>query len=132
MSDFFDPAAKEICSVGELVEFVTDQYEERKRIIWFRGHSTATWQVQPSLWRSYTPEQERNFLRMFVQQGAFTIHSDTAPLNRRPTHSKYLLPLLIKAANVQKMAKQIHACGIVRGDIFPDLQSLAEEFKGLP
>jgi FRG domain len=251
MSDFFDPAAKEISSVGELVEFVTGEYAKRKRIIWFRGHSIATWHVQPLLWRSYTPEHERNFttrfrcraairltsspshddyagwlslmqhyglptrlldwtrspfvaayfavspyldctvetqdaaiwmlwphdlnvaegfedlthpidsntsrqmlepafknrdendkvlavmavetdLRMFVQQGAFTIHSDRTPLNRRPTHREYLLPLLIKAANVQKMAEQIHACGIVRGDIFPDLQSLAEEFKGLP
>ncbi len=40
--------------------------------------------------------------------------------------------VLIKAANVRDMADQIRACGIVRGDIFPDLQHLAEEFKGLP
>jgi hypothetical protein len=73
-----------------------------------------------------------NDLRMFVQQGAFTIHSDREPLNWRSNHRDYLLPLLIKAANVREMAYQIRACGMVRGDIFPDLQHLAEEFKGLP
>ena len=65
MSDFFDPAAKEIGSLGELVEFVTGRYDDRTRIIWFRGHSTAAWYVQPSLWRSYTPKDERNFKARF-------------------------------------------------------------------
>src|SRR4051794_40731634 len=35
--------------------------------------------------------------RMFIQQGAFTIHSYTGALNQRPGNSRYLVSLIIPA-----------------------------------
>jgi len=95
--------------------------------------------IQPAF-RSTVPENGRVIatmavetdIRMFVQQGAFTIHSDRMPLNRRPGNGRYLVPLLIEAAHVRRMAWEIRICGITRGDIFPDLSNLADELKGLP
>ena len=69
-------------------------------------------------------------MRMFVQQGAFTIHSETDALNKRQGHSQYLAPLLIKAENVRRMADELYASGFRKGDIFPDLTNLADELKG--
>jgi hypothetical protein len=70
-------------------------------------------------------------MRMFVQQGAFTIHSEPSALNKREGHSRYLTPLLIKADNVGRMAAELHCSGFRRGDIYPDLTNLADELKGL-
>jgi len=247
---------KKITSLGDLISHVTYALSERNNVIWFRGHKVATWELRPSLWRDYTPAEERNFtnrfrsraairrpvsprrddyagwlslmqhytlptrlldwtrspliaayfavtayapkdvepkdaiiwmlwphwlnvregfedltypidsntslkmlepafkggeennkvmavmavehdLRMFVQQGAFTIHSERAPLNERNEGYEYrgipyLQPLLIEKEHVHRMALEVHACSIVRGDIFPDLQSLAEEYRIIP
>jgi hypothetical protein len=71
-----------------------------------------------------------NDLRMFVQQGCFTIHSDTTPLNLRADDRSYLTPILIPAANVRGLAFEVDVCGFRRGDIFPDLGHLADELKG--
>jgi hypothetical protein len=70
-------------------------------------------------------------LRMFVQQGAFTIHSDRAPLNMREGHSRYLTPLLVEKEHVARMAWEINIAGIRKGDIFPDLNNLADELVGI-
>jgi hypothetical protein len=94
--------------------------------------------IQPAF-RSTIPENKKvlavmaveNDLRMFVQQGAFTIHSDRTPLNKREGHSRYLVPLLIEAQYVAQLAWEVHISGIRRGDIFPDLTNLADELKGL-
>jgi hypothetical protein len=71
-----------------------------------------------------------NDLRMFVQQGCFTIHSDTVPLNRRNNQHKYLSSIVIPAAHIRQIAFEVHACGFRKGDIFPDLGHLADELKG--
>ena len=70
-------------------------------------------------------------MRMFVQQGAFTIHSEPGGLNKREGHSRYLIPLLVKADSVGRMAAELHCSGFRRGDIYPDLTNLADELKGL-
>ena|GEM_PF-1009449 len=70
-------------------------------------------------------------LRMFVQQGAFTIHSYRRPLNRRPGHEEYLSALIIPAERVKDLAFQIDVCGFRKGDIFPDLEHLAAELKSV-
>jgi len=71
-------------------------------------------------------------MRMFVQQGAYTIHAARDPLNARKGHSQYLKPLLIPATAVQQLALEIFACGFRRGDLFPDLANLADEIMGVP
>ncbi|MBV1800610.1 FRG domain-containing protein [Siccirubricoccus sp. G192] len=70
--------------------------------------------------------------RMVVQQGAFTVHSDRKPLNTRLGHEKYLFKFCIPAKCVQRMALEIQACSITRGEIFPDFANLADELRGLP
>jgi hypothetical protein len=95
--------------------------------------------IQPAF-RSTVPENGKvlavmaveSDIRMFVQQGAFTIHSDRIPLNRKINSSRYLTPLVIEAADVSRFAWEIDIAGIRRGDIFPDLANLADELKGLP
>jgi hypothetical protein len=65
-------------------------------------------------------------MRMFVQQGAFTIHAARDALNERKGHSQYLKPLLIPAEAVQQVAWETFACGFRRGDLFPDLAKLQQ------
>ena len=241
-----------ITSVGDLAEHIVQRVQSTNRILWFRGHRCANWNVTPAIWRDYDKEQERNFtnrfrsraatryqslpdydnsaiwlslmqhyglptrlldwtrsplvaayfalekyiydksiepedasiwvlephvlnaleglgdvtpsidahmcaqmllpafshradennkvlavmaaerdMRMFVQQGCFTIHSDTHPLNQRSEKENYLTELTIPADCVKKMAFEIDVCGFRKGDIFPDLGHLAEELKGI-
>jgi hypothetical protein len=71
-------------------------------------------------------------MRLFVQQGAFTIHAARDDLNTRKGHSSFLIPILIPANAVRNIAWEIVACGFRRGDLFPDLANLADELKGAP
>ena len=70
-------------------------------------------------------------MRMVVQQGCFTIHSYTRPLDRRRGSAKYLTELRIPAKYVKSMAIEVDVCGFRKGDIFPDLGHLADELKGI-
>ena len=70
-------------------------------------------------------------LRMFVQQGCFTIHSYRGSLSERENQTEYLSGFRIPAQRVRDLAKQLDVCGFRKGDIFPDLQNLADEFKGI-
>lgn len=69
--------------------------------------------------------------RMFVQQGCFTIHSYQGPLNGRQGHEEYLSCLTVPAHKVRELAVELDVCGFRKGDMFPDLGHLADEFKGL-
>jgi hypothetical protein len=69
-------------------------------------------------------------LRMFVQQGCFTIHSYKEPLNKQRDNQEFLSAFIIPADKVRKMAFSIDVCGFRKGDIFPDLEHLADEFRG--
>jgi hypothetical protein len=66
-------------------------------------------------------------MRMFVQQGCFTIHSDRTPLNLRPDSQRYLTKLTIPAESLRRVALEIDICGFRKGDLFPDLAELANE-----
>ena len=68
-------------------------------------------------------------LRMFVQQGCFTIHSSQVALNRTQGHSRFLHPVIVDADHIPRMAQEIHSCGFRQGDIYPDLGNLADELK---
>ena len=243
---------KEVESIGELIDILADRILSDNRILWFRGHRSSTWDVQPTIWRDYNKIDERNFtnrfrsrartryeafpdydngagwlslmqhyglptrlldwtrsplialyfalekyiydkkadvedasiwvlephklnklenlgdvtpsidahvcesmlspafshraeennkvfavmaaesdLRMFVQQGCFTIHSCNISLNKREGHEEYLSELKISADRVRDISFAIDVCGFRKGDIFPDLQHLADELKGI-
>ncbi len=66
-------------------------------------------------------------LRMFIQQGCFTIHSDKTALNSRKGSSEYLTKLTIPAETILSFAKEVEICGLRKGDIYPDLDNLANE-----
>jgi hypothetical protein len=68
-------------------------------------------------------------LRMFVQQGCFTIHSARAPLNKLEGHAELLWRIAIEAMHVPRMAHQIQLCGLRQGDLLPDLGNLAQELR---
>jgi hypothetical protein len=68
-------------------------------------------------------------MRMFVQQGCFTIHSRQDALNSEQGHSDFLRPIVIRSDWVPRAALEIAACGFRQGDIYPDLGNLADELK---
>lgn len=241
-----------IDSIGALVQAITERVRSDNQILWFRGHHSSSWDVQPSIWRDYDKPAERNFtnrftsragtryerlpdyddaagrlslmqhyglptrlldwtrspliaayfalekyiygyppqaddasiwvlephklnvnegfgdvtppidahmckpmltpafthrdrennkvmavmaaerdLRMFVQQGCFTIHSYRKPLNKRKGHEEYLSEVRIPSKVVREIAFSVDVCGFRKGDIFPDLEHLAGELKGI-
>lgn len=68
-------------------------------------------------------------LRMFIQQGCFTIHSDRNALNLRKEPERYLTKFRIPAQSIQSFADEVEACGLRKGDIFPDLDHLSAELQ---
>ena len=66
-------------------------------------------------------------LRMFVQQGCFTIHSTGTALNKIEGHSRFLRHVVLDGQRIPDMAREIHSCGFRQGDMFPDLGHLAGE-----
>jgi FRG domain len=68
-------------------------------------------------------------MRIFVQQGCFTVHSSPMALNRTPGNSEYLRTVIIAEEDAARMALEISACGFRQGDVFPDLGNLAQELK---
>ena len=237
-------------SIGELIDHIlTDVFLGRKPL-WFRGQRSATWSVEPSIWRQYDTDSERNFtnrfrsraatryqtlpdydndaiwlslmqhyglptrlldwtrspliavyfaveeylyearsqfedaciwildphalnklewgenitpsidahmcedmlrpafshradetnkvmavmaaeqdMRMFVQQGCFTIHSNQAPLNSLEGSEKFLEKVIIPAECIWFVAQQVDVAGFRKGDIYPDLGNLAIELR---
>ncbi|WP_213008159.1 FRG domain-containing protein [Paractinoplanes toevensis] len=68
-------------------------------------------------------------LRMFVQQGCFTIHSDPTALNRLNRNAEFIEKLTVPAADIAGLAHEVSVCGFREGDIFPDLGHLAQELR---
>jgi hypothetical protein len=66
-------------------------------------------------------------MRMFVQQGAFTIHPGPGALNDHPSADEFLSQIVIPAESRQSFAREVDLCGFRQGDIFPDLGHLADE-----
>ena len=68
-----------------------------------------------------------NDMRMFAQQGCFTIHSHRTPLNQKAESDRYLTRLTIPGDNLKQIALEVDVFGLRRGDLFPDLAELAIE-----
>jgi hypothetical protein len=67
--------------------------------------------------------------RIQMQQGAFTIHSNRAPINSLPGCDNWLRKLIIKSSNVLSFLNELEILGIRKSNLFPDLTSLASELK---
>ncbi len=68
-------------------------------------------------------------LRMFVQQGAFTIHSTTKPLEEMSFSKGVLYKICFPSAAVVRIAQELAVSGFRKGDIYPDLQNLATDLS---
>jgi len=67
--------------------------------------------------------------RMFVQQGCFTVHSADLPIEEIQLPEHVLTKVKIPAECVQQLSFDVELCGFRRGDLFPDLQNLADELR---
>lgn len=68
-------------------------------------------------------------MRMFVQQGAFTIHNTSTPLDALPLNGSPMKKIVVAAAGVHSVANELAVCGFRKGDIYPDLQNLARDLS---
>lgn len=70
-------------------------------------------------------------LKMLTQQGAFTVHVMDKPLNEMPGCDDWLKKLVIPAACVPDVAKELGVLGFRLADLFPDLRNLAREITNM-
>ena len=69
--------------------------------------------------------------RMQVQQGAFTVHASEIALNHIKGNEKWLYQFVIPAEEIKPMAREQDIMGFTRGSLFPDLDNLAIELRGI-
>jgi hypothetical protein len=93
--------------------------------------------LEPAFYRATEEDQKvvaamasETDIRMFVQQGCFTIHSYPNSLDSSTFYSKFLTKVVVPACSIRRLAFEIDICGFRKGDIYPDLQNLANELKG--
>lgn len=68
-------------------------------------------------------------LRMYVQQGVFTVHTSREPLEDLQDAASWLARMEIPARECRRVADELTCLGFRRGDIFPDLDNLSAELK---
>ena len=56
---------KTVQSIGDIVTTVLERVRSDNRVLWFRGHRCAGWDVQTTIGRRYNNEDERNFTNRF-------------------------------------------------------------------
>jgi hypothetical protein len=69
-------------------------------------------------------------LRMLIQQGAFTVHASSTPLNKIDGCETRLRKFVIPTEALPSFARELQLLGLRRGDLFPDLDNLARELRG--
>jgi len=69
--------------------------------------------------------------RMQMQQGAFTVHTSEIALNNIPGNEDWLYKVIIPAVAIKPMARELDIMGFTRASLFPDLDNLALELKGI-
>jgi hypothetical protein len=70
-------------------------------------------------------------MRMFVQQGQFTVHVTDQALNQMAGSDGWLRKIKIPADAVPQMARELDLLGVRLADIFPDLENLAKEITNM-
>jgi len=64
-------------------------------------------------------------MRMFVQQGAFTVHQLKEPIESFQWASDVVMKIEIDREYVHSFAAAVSRCGLRKGDVYPDLDSLS-------
>lgn len=70
-------------------------------------------------------------MRMFVQQGQFTVHVTNQELNKMAGSENWLRKVKIPVEVVSQVALELDLLGIRLADIFPDLENLARELTNM-
>jgi len=67
--------------------------------------------------------------RMIMQQSAFTVHSEQAPLEEKFKIDKWLIKLEIPQKSIFEIATELEINGFTISNIYPDLDNLSTEIK---
>ena len=70
-------------------------------------------------------------VRIFSQQGCFTIHTTGKPLQQSHRSNEYLSRIIIPGRHVKNIAKELVLCGFRKSTIFPDLVNLSRDLRAL-
>src|SRR5262249_17218116 len=90
-ADWPVPALSVVRSVSELIASVkhleeTGREKSQRRILWYRGQRDRAWDVAPSIHRSYSARDERNFTNRFRSRAAIRY----APAPAYDAHASWL------------------------------------------
>jgi hypothetical protein len=67
--------------------------------------------------------------RMIMQQSAYTIHSESRPLEELDNNDRWLKRIRIPQSVLPEIAYELEILGIKLSSIYPDLDNLAKEIK---
>ena len=70
-------------------------------------------------------------VRQMMQQAAFTIHGIEMPINSLPEAASFLRTVRIPRESKESLLHAITLLGVHWSSLFPGLQNLAEELKGI-
>lgn len=70
-------------------------------------------------------------LRMQMQQGCFTVHGTSTPLNNMAGCGDWLRKYVIPVGSLPLIARELEILGFRLADLFPDLTNLATELRGI-
>lgn len=68
-------------------------------------------------------------IRIFVQQGCFTIHTSPKAMQSRNGASSVLEKIRIPAESIGQLAEELACCGFRKSTVYPDLTNLAEDLR---
>jgi hypothetical protein len=71
-------------SIGELMDILIARNAHKGNILWYRGHRSTKWHLQPTIWRDFEPQDERNFAHRFRSRAA--IRMEDAPAYENLPH----------------------------------------------
>lgn len=67
--------------------------------------------------------------RIFAQQGSFTIHTSSMPLQNHSQVGRFLSRIRIPSSGIDAIAKEIFLCGFRKSTLFPDLTNLSDDLE---
>lgn len=68
-------------------------------------------------------------MKIFAQQGAFTVHVADEPINLMTGSEEWLKKIVVPVEHVPGIALELDVLGLRLADLFPDLYHLAREIK---
>ena len=70
-------------------------------------------------------------IRMMVQHAEFTIHGTADPMESLPNNERFLVKVIVPSAAKASLKQALALFGISEAALFPDLEHLAKELRGL-